>query len=89
MAVPAWKQLQTDGPATKVVAVTPHDTNAIAGGPYRGISWVTAGTLRITDGEGNVVNFASGELAANVIHAIALTHVHSTGTTAGTIKVYK
>ncbi len=52
-----------------------------------GIS-VGAGTLRVEDLDGNVVNFADGELAAGIVHPIRVKRVHATGTTATAIKLF-
>ena len=40
----------------------------------------TAGSIRFADGDGNTVNFASGELAVGVAHALEVRQVMSTGT---------
>jgi len=53
-----------------------------------GVRIGAAGTLRVTQIDGAVVDFASGELAAGVIHPISVKIVHSTGTTATPIRVY-
>lgn len=68
-------------PAYKLVAVSPHNSTAIAGGPTRAL-WVGTG--------GDVVILAADDSAtvtlANVpdgtLLPIATTRVHSTGTTA-------
>nr|NIL95830.1 hypothetical protein [Planctomycetales bacterium]NIP67896.1 hypothetical protein [Planctomycetales bacterium] len=46
------------------------------------------GTLRVEDLDGNVVNFADGELAAGIVHPIRVKRVHATGTTATAIKLF-
>lgn len=72
-------------------AVTPSDTVALSKVNNEwpsGLSIAAAGTLRVTQLDGTVVNFASGELAAGVVHPISVKLVHSTGTTATNIRVY-
>jgi len=74
-------------PAVQVVLITPDDAGELD--PHlRGISFATAGILRILDGLGNDVTIPDGALAAGVIHPIRVKRVFSTTTTATDIVGY-
>jgi hypothetical protein len=77
----------SDAPGYDVVPVTKSDTIADPNGPFRGFIITTAGTLKIQTAANNARTFASGELAAGVIHAIRITRVWSTGTAAVVVGV--
>lgn len=67
-----------------IFAITPND-GANLSTPARGIVFKTAGALKITDSNGNIVIIPSGVLAVGVIHAINAVKVFATGTTAADI----
>lgn len=70
--------------ASSFFPITPDDDNDLS--PHaRGILIGTDGTLRITDGDGEVRNLPEGLLATNYIHPIIVQRVHDTGTTATNI----
>lgn len=71
------------------IAVTKSDTVADPGGPFRGISIGGAGILKITTVNDAVVTFASGDLAAGVIHPIYVKNVWNSTTTATAVFGYK
>lgn len=64
--------------------VTPSDSTDLAH-VTRGISFATAGALKITTLRGTTIIIPSGALAAGIIHPIRATRIWSTGTTAATI----
>lgn len=68
--------------ATDLVPVTKSDTVNDPGGPFRGLLITAAGTLKITTVANTDRSFASGELAAGIIHPIRFKRVWSTGTAA-------
>jgi hypothetical protein len=72
----------SEAPGYDVVPVTKSDTTPDPNGPFRGFYITAAGTLKITTAAGNARTFASGELAAGVLHPIRITRVWSTGTAA-------
>lgn len=76
---------QADMPRA-VTAATPSDA-ADLDFPARAIMLPVAGAVRITDLEGNVTTFASGELAATVQYYMPIAKIHDTGTTSG-LKIY-
>lgn len=67
-------------PATEVVLITKNDSTTFA--RLRGISFHTAGILRVDTADSTDVSIPSGALAAGVIHPIAITRIYSTTTTA-------
>lgn len=72
------------GPARDAIAVTPHDTNVIAGGRCRALYVGGAGnvTLRTNDDDGDV---AFVGVTAGSILPVYAKYVRSTGTTATNI----
>jgi len=76
----------SEAPAYDLVPVTKSDTGDAngndVGGPFRGLLITTAGTLKITTAADEDRSFASGELAANIIHPIRFKRVWDTGTAA-------
>jgi hypothetical protein len=74
-------------PAEHVALVTPHDTNELS---YvtRGISFKTAGDLKVVTVGGETVVIPSGALAAGVIHPLRVKQVYDTGTAAVSIVAY-
>jgi hypothetical protein len=70
------------GPATKIVTVIPSDTTDLPNGLTRGLYVGTAGSLRIEDKSGNIVDLNS---VASQYHPLRVSRVHATGTTAETI----
>ena len=76
-----------DDSAAHVALVTPSDTVDLTV-PTRGISFVTAGALKITTTGAETVTIPSGALAAGVIHPIRARRIFSTGTTAASIVAY-
>lgn len=82
-----------DDAAISCYLVTPSDTNYLADASdnpvcSRGISFGTAGTLKVEFVGGLVVTIPDGALAAGVIHPLKVVQVWSTGTTATDIVVY-
>ena len=53
--------------------------------PIRGVSFATAGAIKVTTADGDTVTIPSGALAAGGIHPMRLRRVWSTGTTAADI----
>lgn len=76
-----------DSPYRNVALVTPHDTNELS---YvtRGISFDTAGDLKVVTAGGQTVTIPSGSLVAGVIHPLRVKQVYSTGTAALDIVAY-
>lgn len=75
------------GPARHVALVTPSDSTDL---PFacRGISFVTAGALKITTVGGETVTIPSGALGAGVIHPVCAARIWAGGTTAVSIVAY-
>lgn len=68
--------------------VTPSDTDGF-GRPTRAVSFGTAGALSVVCAwTGDTVAIPSGALSAGATHAIAVTRINSTGTTAADIVAY-
>ena len=76
-----------ESPPDHVALITPHDTNELS---YvtRGISFGTAGALKVKTAGGDTVTIPSGALAAGVIHPLRVVQVFSTGTGASDIAGY-
>ena len=76
-----------ESPPKNVALITPHDTNELS---YvtRGISFGTAGDLKVVTAGGQTVTIPSGALAAGVIHPMRVKQVYSTGTAAADIVGY-
>lgn len=70
-----------------IFLITPNDSTDLAT-HARGISFATAGALKIDDMNGNTVTIPSGALSAGIIHPLRVKRVHSTGTTAASIVGY-
>jgi len=81
------KEAEGDFPASHLFLITPHDTNELAN-VTRGISFGTAGTLKVVTAGGEVVTIPSGSLAAGIIHPLRVKIVWSAGTTAADIVGY-
>ncbi len=73
--------------ADSVVLVSPDNSNDLPA-VIRGISFATAGALKITTLDGTTTTIPSGALAAGIIHPITIKRVWSTGTTAANIVGY-
>lgn len=71
----------------RVTLVTPDDTADLPF-PTRGISFGTAGALRVRTVAGDDVTIPSGALARSEIHPLAVTRVYATGTSAADIVAY-
>lgn len=56
--------------------------------PVRGVSFGTAGALKVLTAGGDTVTVPSGALAVGVIHPMQLRRVFSTGTTAADIVLW-
>jgi hypothetical protein len=69
--------------AVLATAVTPHDTNDLAGGLTKGIYIGGSGDLKVTFENGSSATFTA--LSAGVIHPIAAKKIQATGTTATNI----
>lgn len=62
--------------------ITPDDDQDLASGVTEGISFGTAGPLKVTMANGDVVTVPLNALAAGVIHRIRVKRVWDTGTDA-------
>lgn len=76
-----------ESPASNIALVTPHDTNEL-GYATRGISFGTAGALKVKTRGGQTVTIPDGALAAGIIHPIEVVQVFDTGTDADGIVAY-
>lgn len=76
-----------DSPYDEVFLITP-DNGADLASVTRGISFGSAGDLKIAMIDGGTVTIPSGALAVGVIHPIRAARVYATGTTAGTLVGY-
>ena len=76
-----------DGPADHVALVTPSDTDDLTKFT-RGISFGTAGALKVDTAGGETVVIPSGALTAGVVHPLRVKRVYSTGTAAANIVAY-
>lgn len=76
-----------NGPAANAFLITLDDSNDL---PYvtRGISFGTAGAVKVTLKGGQTVIIPTGNLAAGVIHPLMATRVWNTGTTASNLVGY-
>lgn len=74
-------------PPRHCALVTPSDTDDLT---YvaRGLSFATAGAVKVTTAGGETVTIPSGALAAGAIHPLCVKKVFSTGTTAASIVAY-
>lgn len=70
------------GPAMTLCAVVPSDTADLPDGPCRGLYVGTAGTLRLMDCAGHVVDLISSEAQ---YHPLRVQRVLATGTTAADV----
>ena len=87
------RQLQKEIiPAEHIFLITPHDTNWLDynGTPTatRGLSFATAGDLRVMTVNDEIVTIPDGALAEGIIHPMAVKRVYATGTTAESIVGY-
>jgi hypothetical protein len=69
------------GPAEHAVLITPNDSTDLVS-VTRAISIAVAGAVKITTLGGETVVIPSGALAPGVQHAIRITRIHATSTTA-------
>lgn len=77
----------SSSPSGDLVAVTPHDTNALTNGVTRGLYVGGSGNIVVIAQNGQTITLNS--VAAGVILPIRVTHVKSTSTTAtGIVAVY-
>lgn len=76
-----------ESPPENVALITPHDTNELSYAT-RGISFGTAGDLKVVTVGGQTVTIPDGALAAGVIHPLRVVQVYSTGTAAAYIVGY-
>lgn len=76
-----------DSPMSHAALVTPDDANDLAV-VTRGISFGTAGALKIVTAGGETVVIPNGALAAGVIHRLRVTRIYATGTAAANIVAY-
>lgn len=74
-------------PPSHVALVTPNDDNDL-GYATRGVSFGTAGALKVTTVGGETVTIPSGALAAGVIHPLRVVRIWSAGTGALNIVAY-
>ncbi len=77
----------SDAAAQDCFLITASDTEVLEV-PVRGISFATAGALKIRTSTGRDVAIPAGALAAGLIHPIVAIKVWSTGTTATSIVGY-
>jgi hypothetical protein len=77
----------SQGPATHAALVTPDDATDLAVAT-RGISFATAGAIKVTTVAGETLVIPSGALAAGVMHPLEVTRIWNTGTTAASIVRY-
>ena len=92
----AGKQPWGTEPPSKAYLVTPDNTNYLYDDAHtndkpicsRGISFGTAGTLKVEFPDGTQVTIPSGALAAGVIHPMKIVKVFATGTGASDIVVW-
>lgn len=75
--------------ATRIALVTPADGSDIPNGPWRYVSFSTAGTLKVVTSGGDTVTIPSGSLAIGMQHLLNVARIWATGTTATNIVVYK
>ena len=65
-----------EGRAQKALIVVPSDDD-LPGGPTAGVSFGTAGILKVTFyGDTSPVEIPSGALAAGIIHPLEVTKIH-------------
>ncbi len=74
-------------PPSHAAVVSPDDDNDLDN-MTRGISFGTAGDLKVVTAGGETVVIPSGSLAAGVIHPLCITRVYDTGTDALDIVAY-
>lgn len=74
-------------PAYHAALITPDNDNDLSIAT-RGISFGTAGALKVDMVGGETVTIPSGALAAGIIHPIRVTRVYATGTGASDIVGY-
>jgi len=74
---------KSTSPSANAVAVTPHDTTAIVGGPTRYLYIGGAGNVTVITRKGQTVLFTAVPLGT--VLPIQASHVKSTGTTATAI----
>lgn len=80
-----WERVKD--PAENIVLITPDDDNDLALAT-RGLSFGTAGALKVDTLAGQTVVIPNGALAAGIIHPIRVTRVYATGTDAAGIVGY-
>lgn len=73
--------------ASYVALCTPSDDDSLAN-VTRGISFVTAGDLKVTTAGGDTVIIPNGALAAGIVHPLRVAKVFLTGTGAAGIVLY-
>lgn len=79
-----------DGPEVdRVALVTPNDGADIPNGPWRYVSFGTAGALKVVTSGGDTVTIPSGALGAGLQHILNVSRIWASGTTAANIVVYK
>lgn len=80
-------------PAESITLITPSDTAIInfngVSHATRGISFATAGILRVITREGEDIAIPDGALAAGIIHPMSVIQVYATDTTATGIVGYR
>lgn len=77
-----------ESPASHVVLIDISSADHALDPPCRGLSFVTAGALKIDTVGGETVTIPNGALAAGIIHGIRATKVYKTGTAAASIVAY-
>ena len=74
-------------PPKHLALVTPSDSADLTYAT-RGISFATAGALKVTTVGGSVETIPSGALAAGIMHCLPVVRIWNTGTTATNIVAY-
>lgn len=78
---------QSMSPANSIILCTAADGTSFP--PTRGLSFVSAGDIKVDTAEGETVTIPSGSLAAGIVHPLSITRIYSTGTTASGFVLYR
>lgn len=84
----AYTDTGLESPAKHVVLIDISSTDHALDPPCRGLSFATAGALKIDTVGGETVTIPNGALAAGIIHGIRASKVYKTGTAAASIVAY-
>lgn len=76
------------GSASRIAVITPSD-DTLPNGPTKGVSFGTAGILKVTPvGSDTPVEIPSGALSAGIIHPLEVTKIHEYSGGAADIVAY-